>query len=73
MSVGFISVFSRHLPLQKPPYWHREARMLGRGELLKETRGERQFHDDLGAENDRNEASEEWRPIVKLSFRPFCG
>ena len=61
--LAFISVFSSHLPLQKPPYWHHEARMVGRGELLKETRGERKFHDDLGAELDRNET---WRPMSEV-------
>ena len=54
---------SNHLPLQKPQYWHHEARMVGRGKLLKETRGERQFHDDLGAKSDRNEA---WRPMREV-------
>ena len=61
--LAFISVFSSHLPLQKLPYWHHEARMVGKGELLKETRGERQFHDDLGAESDRNEA---WRSMSEV-------
>ena len=37
--------------------------MVGRGELLKEARGERQFHDDLGVESDRNEA---WRPMSEV-------
>ena len=68
--MAFISVFSSHLPLQKSPYWHHEARMVGRGELLKETRGERQFHDDLGAESDRNEA---WRPVSEVvSLAVLC-
>ena len=56
-------VYKSHLPLQKPPYWHHEAKMVRRGELLKETRGERQFHDDLGTESDRNEA---WRPMSEI-------
>ena len=55
--------FLSHLPLQKPPYWHREVRMVGRGEPLKETRGERRFYDDLGAKSDRNEA---WRPMSEV-------
>ena len=37
--------------------------MVGRGEPLKETRGERRFCDDLGAESDRNEA---WRPMSEV-------
>ena len=36
----------------------------GSSELLKETKGERQFHDDLGAESDRNEA---WRPMSEVA------
>ena len=55
--------FLSHLPLQKLPYWHHEVRMVGRGEPLKETRGERRFFDDLGAESDRNEA---WRPMSEV-------
>ena len=55
--------FLSHLPLQKPPYWHHEVRMVGRGEPLKETRRERRFYDDLGAESDRNEA---WRPMSEV-------
>ena len=45
--------FLSHLPLQKPPYWHHKARMVGGGKLLRETRGERQFHNDLGDEIDQ--------------------
>ena len=37
--------------------------MVDRGEPLKETRGQRRFHDDLGAESDRNEA---WRPMSEV-------
>ena len=37
---------------------------------LKETRGERQFYDDLGAESDRNEA---WRAMSKVVSLAFCG
>ena len=55
--------FLSHLPLQKPPYRHHEVRMVGRGEPLKETRGERRFYDDLGAESDGNEA---WRPMSEV-------
>ena len=62
--------FLSHLPLQKPPYWHHEVRMVGRGKPLKEARFERRFYDDLGAESDRNEA---WRPMSELSPWPFCG
>ena len=70
--------FLSHLPLQKPPYWHREVRVVGRGEHLKETRGERRFYDDLGAQSDRNEA---WRPmsevvslaVLWLDFRTYQG
>ena len=38
--------FSSHFPLQKPPTWHCKARMVGRGKLLKEIRGERWFDSD---------------------------
>ena len=37
--------------------------MVGRDELLKETRGEKKFHDDLGAESDRTKA---WRPMSEV-------
>ena len=37
--------------------------MVGTGAPLKETRGERRFHDDLGAKSDRNEA---WRPVSEV-------
>ena len=55
--------FPSHLPLQKPPYWHHEARIVGRDELLKETIGERQLHDDLDTESDLNEA---WWPMSEV-------
>ena len=37
--------------------------MVGGGEPLKETRDERRFYDDLGAESNRNEA---WRPMSEV-------
>ena len=37
--------------------------MVGRGEPLKETRGERRFHDDLDVESDQNEV---WRPMSEV-------
>ena len=56
-----------HLPLKKPLYWHPEVRMVGRGEPLKETRGERQFHDDLDADSDGNEAWRLMSEVVSLA------
>ena len=38
--------------------------MVVRGRLLKETRGERQFHNDLGTESDRNEARRPMSEVV---------
>ena len=37
--------------------------MVGRGEPQKDTRVERRFYDDLGAESDRNGA---WRPMSEV-------
>ena len=33
--------FSSYFPLQKPLGWHHKAKLVDRGQLLKETRGER--------------------------------
>ena len=41
--------------------------MVDRGELLKETRGERRFYDDLGAESDLNEARRPMSEVVSLA------
>ena len=60
---GFVSVFFEPFATAEAPYWHHEVRVVGRGEPLKETRSKRRFHDDLGVENDRNEA---WRPMSEV-------
>ena len=41
VSIVFIGVFLSHFQLQKPPGGHHKARMVGRGNLLKEARRER--------------------------------
>ena len=62
--------FSSHFPLQKPPGWHHKARMVGRGKLLKETRGERWFNGDCTAKTIHLETR---TPVGFLSGRSVGG
>ena len=59
--------FSSHFPLQKPPGWHHKARMVGRGKLLKETRGERWFDSDWKAKTIRMETWRFMSEVVSLA------
>ena len=59
--------FSSHFPLQKPPGWHYEARMVGRGELLKETRGERWFDGDWTAKTIHVETQQFTSEVISLA------
>ena len=60
--------FSSHFPLQKPPGWHHKARMVGRGKLLKETRGERWFDGDWTAKTIHMVTRQFMSEVVSLAI-----
>ena len=59
--------FSSHFLLQ-PPGWHHKARMVGRGKLLNETKGERWFDSGWNAKTIRMKTWRFMSEVVSLAF-----